>query len=87
MIKCLICGIEYTYQRKICHKCESQAIISGLVQNESPNLDWTIDKFLAVNNRVFRTVKGVNSKSNPDFFNSHILLIQPRKMNNFLIYE
>ena len=87
MIKCLICGIEYSHERKICHNCESQAIISGLVQNESNNLDWTIDKFLAENNRVFKNVNSINLKNDSDFFSSHNLLIDPRKVNHFLIYE
>ncbi len=63
MLKCPICGKDYSYDRKICLECEEYSINSGLVEQEEGTFHaWNCAIFSKSNNLVFGTGKSLITK-------------------------
>jgi len=61
-LKCPLCGVKYSYDRKICHTCEETAINSNLASQDGRHDNkWRCDNFLEVNCLAFGS--SVNTRS------------------------
>ncbi|MFX0178205.1 MAG: hypothetical protein ACFE85_18455 [Candidatus Hodarchaeota archaeon] len=57
MLKCPICGKEYSYEGKICLECEDRSLYSGLVKKENlKDYTWNCAIFLD----EYKSIFGVN---------------------------
>ena len=72
-LKCPICGEEYSYDRKICQRCENHSIISGLTSlDTNKHNKWNCGIFLNKMNNPF-------GKS----FDSYVKIASEPKVFNF----
>ena len=58
-LKCPICGDNYSYDRKICQRCEDHSIISGLTLKGMNRIQkWNCGIFLKTTNSPFSKSSG-----------------------------
>ena len=53
LLKCKLCGAEYSYDSEICHACEEKAINSNLRSQDGDHHKWRCDTFLESNRLAF----------------------------------